>query len=255
MTKVVPILVALICSLSMNPLPAKGQEQLIFAASSLSSFLPEIINKYDEKYGLKSNISFSSSGALARQIDRGAPAQIFISANKRWIAWLVEKDRIKKNSITPYISNRLVIARSHIAPHIKGKSPEELFGSLKKGERIAIGDPSHVPLGIYTKALLTQLNLWTANKSKFTPMPNASSASKLVDMGAAAMGVIYETDSIQSKKIQTVYTFSSSDAPQITYWVAIVNKRGTKQPEALLKFLYSKEVLKSWKTSGFMVLG
>ena len=231
----------------------KTSKNLIFSASSLAPSLTQIINRYNKTTNKTVKISFASSGSLARQIDRGAPANIFISANRTWINWLIKKRRIQAESVREYISNRLVLARHDSVKYISGKTPADFFTSLKLKDRIGIGDPGHVPLGQYTRLSLTKFRLWDQYRDRFTPMPTALATTRLLDLAAVPMAIIYESDALKRKNIKIIYQFSDQEKGRVRYWIATTKSYSTPRKQALIDYLYSKGVMKSWQENGFML--
>ena len=232
---------------------AKANDKLVFSASSLAPHINKIIVNYNKRNNENVEVSFASSGSLARQIDLGAPASIFISANRRWIDWLIKKKRVQENSVSEYISNRLVLARHDSARHISGKSPKDIFSSLNPKDRIGIGDPGHVPLGKYTKLSLKKIGLWDHYRARFTPMPSALATTRLLDLAAVPMAMIYKSDGLKRKNIKIIYQFSEKEKGRARYWIATIKSDKTPRGQALIDYLYSKDVMKSWQENGFML--
>ena len=232
---------------------AKANDKLIFSASSLAPQLSRIIVNYNKRHKENVVVSFASSGSLARQIDLGAPASVFISANRRWIDWLIKKKRVQENSVSEYISNRLVLARHASAKHISGKTPDDIFSSLNPNDRIGIGDPGHVPLGQYTNLSLTKVGLWEQYRDRFTPVQNALATTRLLDLAVVPMAIIYKSDALKRKNIKIIYQFSEREKGRARYWIAITKSDRTPHGQALIDYLYSKDVMKSWQENGFML--
>ena len=232
---------------------AKAIDKLVFSASSLAPQLNKIIVNYNEKNNHNVEVSFASSGSLARQIHLGAPASIFISANRRWIDWLIKKKQVQENSVSEYISNRVVLARHESAKHITGQSPADIFSSLKPKDRIGIGDPGHVPLGQYTKLSLNEVRLWDQYRDRFTPMPSALATTRLLDLAAVPMAIVYKSDALKRINIEIIYQFSDKEKGRARYWIATIKSDRTPQGRRLINYLYSKDVMKSWQENGFML--
>jgi len=246
--KFATVLVALITFSAFDGLrTVQAREPLIFAAASLNQALDRILGQYQTTI----RVSYASSGALARQIDRGAPADFFISANRKWIAWLLKKGRLVPSEINPLVGNQLVLARNRHSSHINGRMPTEIFASLRNGERIAAGDPAHVPLGQYTKSTLTRAGTWALIKNRLAPMQNARAAATLVERGAVPLGILYKTDALMSERLEMLFEFPAKAGTEIRYYMASVNAGKSKEIGRLKAYLFSAPAAKIWRAHGF----
>ena len=227
---------------------------LLFAAGSTTNAVTDVGNLFNNQGIGKCVISFASSSTLAKQIERGAPADIFISANEKWVDYLDEKGLIEPGSRFDLLGNRIVLIATldnpigiRIEPHFK-------LADLLGHERLAMGDPDHVPAGIYGKQALEFLGVWDSVKGKVARAKDVRAALALVEKGETPLGVVYATDAaIFSSKVRIVGIFPKSSHPPISYPVAIVSGRKRALTEAFLSFLKSSEARAVFEKYGFKV--
>jgi len=187
---------------------------------------------YERQSGDKVLFNFGASSLLARQIEEGAPADIFFSADEAKMDGLEAKGLVVKETRKSRLSNTLVI----VVATEKGaaiESPKDL--TTDKVKRLALAEPRTVPAGIYAKEYLQKQNLWAAVESKVVPTENVRAALSAVEAGNAEAGIVYKTDAAISKKTSVAYEVPARDSPAISYPVALVKE--SKQAEAAKKFL------------------
>jgi molybdate transport system substrate-binding protein len=213
----------------------------------------EVGEVFNKKGVGKCVISFASSSTLAKQIERGAPADIFLSANVKWIDYLSERGLIEPGSRFDLLGNRIVLIaprdsplRIHIEPHFK---LAELLGH----DRLAMGDPDHVPAGIYARQALESLGVWNSVERRVARVKDVRAALALVEKGETPLGVVYATDAGKSSKVQILGLFPENSHPPITYPVAIVSGRARALTETFLSFLKSSEAKVIFEKYGFTV--
>jgi molybdate transport system substrate-binding protein len=213
-------------------LSLQAAEITIFAAASLTDSLKEIADTYEKDSGDKISFNFAASSTLARQIEEGAPADIFFSADEAKMDDLQKKNLIDTATRKSRLGNSLVVV---VAPDsaLQIQSASDLTNASIK--QIALADPKAVPAGIYAKAWLTQQQLWPAIEPKVVPTENVRGALAAVESGNVEAGVVYKTDAGISKKVKIAYEVPASDAPVISYPMALVKE--SKQPDAAKKFL------------------
>lgn len=237
---------ALIGSLSV-----RAAEITAFAAASLTDSLKEIGAAYEKQSGDRIIFNFGASSTLARQIEEGAPADIFFSADEAKMGGLEKKGLILKETRKSRLSNSLVIVVSaEGGPAIE--SPKDL--ATDKVKRLALAEPKTVPAGIYAKGYLQRQNLWSAVEAKVIPTENVRAALAAVEAGNVEAGIVYRTDAAISKKVKVAYEVPRADNPEISYPMAVV--RETKQPEAAKKFLQyldSDDAAKVFEKFGFII--
>lgn len=233
--------------------PCAGAAEVhVFAAASLTDSMKEIASGYEKQRGEKVVFNFGASSMLARQIEEGAPADIFFSADEAKMDALEAKGLIDKSTRRNRLSNSLVI----VAATENGaaiQSPKDLANESIK--RIALGDPRAVPIGIYAKEYLQKLKLWDAVKPKVVATENVRAALAAVEAGNADASIVYKTDAAISSKVRVAFEVPLEEGPKISYPVAMVKE--AKTPEAAKKFLAylsSDEVGTIFKTYGFIVI-
>jgi molybdate transport system substrate-binding protein len=226
-------------------------EVTVFAAASLTDSLKEIAVAYEKQSGDKIAFNFGGSSMLARQIEEGAPADVFFSADEAKMDGLEAKGLILKETRKSRLSNLLVI----VVASEKGAAigdPKDL--ATEKVKRLALAEPRTVPAGIYAKEYLQRQNLWTAVEAKVVPTENVRAALSAVEAGNAEAGIVYKTDASISRKVKVAYEVPAKDNPPISYPMAVVKE--TKQPEAAKKFLdhlNSENATKTFEKFGFIV--
>ena len=232
---------------------AAGQaaDLTVFAAASLTDSLKEMGADYQKQTGLTVVFNFEASSVLARQIEAGAPADIFFSADEAQMNRLADKGLIDPATRRDRLGNTLVVvmpANSGLQIH----SAADLAGASVK--QIALADPKAVPAGVYARAWLEKMKLWDAIKPKVVPTENVRAALAAVASGNVEAGVVYKTDAAISKRVKVVYEVPRADAPDILYPVALV--KASAQPEAakkFLDFLDSRAAAEIFKRYGFSV--
>lgn len=223
----------------------------VFAAASLTDALKQIGVDYEKSSEDHIAFNFAASGPLARQIEAGAPADIFISADEARADQLAGKGLLVAGSRHSFLGNKLVIVTTPDNTTIH--TPADLTNSAVK--RIALGDPQSVPCGTYSRQYFDGLGLWPMVAAKVIPCENVRSVLATVETGDVDAGIVYKTDAAVSKKVKVVYEVPVADGPKITYPVALVS--GSAQAEAARKFLEylsTPEAQKIFRDAGFVVL-
>ena len=220
---------------------------MIFAAASLILPLQEFAKDRNVR------ISFAASSSLARQIYNGAPADIFISANERWMDWLQKKNRINKSSRQIIASNSLVLASPIGAGTRISNLTLDVLLSTMAGRRLAIADPAHVPAGIYAKQALVNLGLWKVIKNKLAPMTNVRTALAIIERREAFAGIVYSTDAGLSQKVAVLYNFPPLSHEPIIYVAATVAKKPRDSVKNIAAAILSKPTRLIFKAHGFLV--
>ena len=220
------IILILALSIGLNLGTARAEDILISAAASLTDVLKEIRSVYQATSTNRVNFNFGPSSGLARQIDEGAPADIFFSADLAQMHHLDKKSRLEPGTRKNLLTNQLVIivaADSKLAP----SSPKDLLkGDIK---RIALAEPSTVPVGVYTSNYLMNQSMWQQIKPKVVPVQDVRATLAAVESGNVEAGFVYKTDAAVSSKVKIVYEVPIDKGPQITYPVAIVKDSKRKQ--------------------------
>jgi molybdate transport system substrate-binding protein len=223
----------------------------VFAAASLTETLKEIAADYEKQTGDKVVFNFGASSFLARQIEEGAPADIFFSADEAKMDGLEKKGLIAKSTRKSRLSNSLVI----VIASEKGaaiRTPKDL--ATDRVKRLALAEPRTVPAGIYAKEYLQNQNLWPSVEAKVVPTENVRAALAAVEAGNAEAGIVYKTDATISKKVKVAYEVPPKDNPAISYPMALMkDSKDLNAAKRFLKHLDSEEAGRVFEKSGFIV--
>ena len=203
----------------------------VFAAASLTDSLKQIAAGYEKNSGDKIVFNFAASGTLSRQIEAGAPADIFFSADETKADALEKKGLLVRGTRKSLLGNSLVIVTPTDAAAIH--SPAEFTNAVV--QHIALGEVKTVPCGTYAKAYLEKLSLWSAIENKVVPCESVRAVLAAVESGNVDVGFVYKTDAAISKKVQVAYEVPAADAPKISYPVALI--KDAPQPDAAKKFI------------------
>jgi len=221
-------------------LPAAARGQTVFAAASLTDALQDVAKLWQQAGHAPPRLSFGASSTLARQIDQGAPANIFMSADERWMDYLAQANRLEAGSRRDLLTNHLVLivpkASAPAAPATVG--PGFDFARLLGPDgRLATGDPAHVPVGLYARQALTRLGLWDAVSPRLAPTADVRAALLLVERAEAPAGIVYSTDAAASPGVAIAAIFPDDSHDPITYPIALVAGAATPDARAFLAFL------------------
>ncbi|GAB4392520.1 MAG: molybdate ABC transporter substrate-binding protein [Kiloniellaceae bacterium] len=247
------LLIAL-CSLAVwTPAAAEddGQPVTLFAAASATDAINEIAEAYAAKTGGSIRPVLAASSTLARQIAQGAPADLFLSANVTWMDHLAEQQMVLPDSRVSLLSNRLVLIAPADSDLRLRLAPGLDLGRLLGDGRLAVGDPAHVPAGLYARQALEALGLWEQVADKLAQASNVRAALALVDRGEAVAGIVYETDAAISPRVRIVDGFPLSASPKIIYPLAIVAGHDRPAVRAVYDFLRSDEATAIFSKHGF----
>ncbi|MES2752295.1 MAG: molybdate ABC transporter substrate-binding protein [Pseudomonadota bacterium] len=236
--------------------PAVAQEKAltVFAAASMKNALDEVDAAYTAKTGIRIVVSYAASSALAKQLEQGAPADIFVSADTDWMDYSIGKKTVSEPSRVNLLGNRIVL----IAPK------DSKIGNVTMGQgfdlaklagdgRIATGDVKAVPVGKYAKAALEKLGAWQASETKFAMTENVRAALALVARGEANLGIVYETDARVEPGVKIVGIFPADSHPAIIYPVASTSS-AKSDSAGYLAFLRSATAKAIFEKYGFSFL-
>lgn len=233
-------------------LPAAGDEVLAFAAASLTDVLREIAKDYQQSSGDRIVFNFGSSSTLARQIQEGAPADLFISADEGRMDALQKRGLIDRKTRKSVLSNTLVI----VVPAVRGMtitSAKQLADA--RVTSVAIAEPTSVPAGIYARQYLLRIGVWGPVARKAIPMDNVRSALAAVESGNADCGIVYRTDALISKHVRIAVEIPKNEGPDISYPFAVTTN--AESPAAARRFLAhitSKPALDVFRRYGFLII-
>lgn len=258
MKKIVITLSLLLALISIGDLDnaygGDNKKVMVFAAASTTNAVTDICELFNGKDLGRAIPSFASSSTLAKQIENGAPADIYISANIKWMDYLEDKKLIEKGSRLDLLGNRIVL----IAPassslnDVKIENSFPLLDLLKKG-KLAMGDPDHVPAGIYGRQALVSLGVWEKLAPVVARTKDVRAALSLVERGECPLGVVYATDAAISEKVKVVGIFPADCHPPIIYPVALLAGDSSESALAFFKFLKSPEARIIFEKYGFRV--
>lgn len=231
---------------------AMAQDVLVMAAASTKNAVEKLAVQFKAKTGMTVTSSFAASSALAKQIENGAPADLFISADLDWMDYLQKKDLIKTDSRVNLLGNDLVV----IGPKGSTLKPNLTAGgdlaALAGDGRIATGDPSNVPVGKYAKAALEKLGQWSAVDPKLARADSVRAALALVSRGEAPLGIVYRTDAAVDPGVTVVGVFPPDSYPAIVYPAALVATSKNSHAAAFLDYIKSPDGLAVWSEFGFV---
>ncbi|MEP7097484.1 MAG: molybdate ABC transporter substrate-binding protein [Dokdonella sp.] len=230
----------LLACAGLTPAGARADDLLIFAAASLKPALDTILARPDIAAIGKVKVSYAASSQLARQIEAGAPAALFISADQDWMDWLAARKLIIAASRANLVGNALVLiapqdstAQLAIAPGF------DLVGALGPQGRLALAEPNSVPAGKYAKAALTTLHVWSSVQARIVAADDVRAALNFVARGEAPLGVVYRSDAVSESGVRVVATFPDNTHAPIVYPIAIVTGHESAAAGALLDRLRS----------------
>lgn len=226
----------------------------VFAAASMKNALDEANTAYQAKSGVKVTASYAASSALAKQIEQGAPADIFLSADLAWMDYLVEKKAIDTTTRVSLLGNRIVL----IAPKDSKQGNVTIgqgfdLAGLAGDGRITTGDVKAVPVGKYAKAALDKLGSWDKAAAKFAMAENVRAALALVSRGEAVLGIVYETDAKVDPGVKIIGAFPADSHPPIVYPVAATTSKNAAAA-GYLAFLRSPDAKAIFEKYGFSFL-
>ena len=242
----------LACALMFSANGAHAEQILVSAAASLTDVLKEITTAYQAKSKHMVKFNFGPSSGLARQIDEGAPVDIFFSADLPQMDGLEKKGRLEPGTRKNLLSNQLVI----IVPADSKLAISSCQDLLQSGvKRIALAEPTSVPVGVYTRKYLTDEGVWEQIKPKVVPVQDVRATLAAVESGNVEAGFVYKTDAAVSRKVRIVYEIPNDKGPKITYPAAIVKQSRHKDAARdFLNYIQSPTAKDAFKKYGFVVL-
>lgn len=236
--------------------PGKGP--LVLAAASLQESLNAAADVWAAQGHPRPVISLAASSALARQIEAGAPADLFISADQEWMDHVASKNLLKPGTRADLLTNTLVLiapAASKVKITItKGFPLAAALDQAKPGSRLATGDVGSVPAGIYTKQALTALGVWDSVANRIAGAASVRAALALVDRGEAPLGVVYGTDAKADAKVRLVGTFPEASHKPIRYPVALLTASTSPEAAGFRHFLSTAQAKAIFRSYGFGTL-
>jgi molybdate transport system substrate-binding protein len=233
---------------------APGRDLLVFAAASLKNALDDANAEYQRQTGRTVTVSYAASPALARQIQAGAPVDVFISADLEWMDYVAQRKLIKPETRRNLLGNRLVLIGPAGSRQDVKIVPGFPLATLLGPGRLAMADPASVPAGKYGQASLEHLGVWSSVQAKVARAENVRAALALVSHGEAPFGIVYQTDAAVDPKVKIVGFFPENTHPPITYPIAAVAAATGPTTTAYLEFLRSPAARAVFERQGFTVL-
>jgi len=238
--------------LLLQAVGAQAQSLTVFAAASLTEAMRAVDQAWTAQGHPRLLFSFAASSTLARQLDQGAPANIFASADEEWMDWAVKRKLIVEKSIRDVLTNKLVlVVPKDQARQIDIKPGFDLSALLGPSGRLAVGDPAHVPAGRYAQQALTKLGLWDAAKNRLAPADSVRSALLLIERGEVPAGIVYLTDAMVSSHVAVAGTFPADSHERIAYPFAVTRHGDTPAARTLMDLIVGPEGLKIFSHFGF----
>jgi molybdate transport system substrate-binding protein len=230
-TNIRPLIVTLIIAAGLFGQSMRAADIYVSAAASLTDVLKEIAIPYEKQSGDNILFNFAASSVLARQIEEGAPADLIFSADEAKLDALAKEGLLMPETRKSVLSNTLVIVVPNDST-VNFNSAKDLAGADIK--KIAVGEPSSVPAGIYAKEYLEKLGVWQSVEDKIVPVESVRAALAAVESGNVDAGIVYKTDALISKKVKMAYEVPASEGPAISYSLAVL--KDAKSPDAAKKF-------------------
>ena len=248
------IVVALLVAAFTGIAPAHGADVVVFAAASLKDALDAIDADWQKASGKHATISYAASSALAKQIEAGAPADVFISADLDWMDYVDKKSLIKAGTRRDLLSNTLVLIAPADSAAKVDIAPGFPLAKLLGGGKLAMADPNAVPAGKYGKAALTKLGVWDQVSGSMVSAENVRAALLLVARGEAPFGIVYRTDAAIEPKVKIVATLPRDSVPPIVYPVGVTASSSNPDAGVFVTYLNGPDAAKQFDKYGFAVL-
>jgi molybdate transport system substrate-binding protein len=242
----------LLLLLAILAVPAAAAPPLVLAAASLQESLSAAADAWAARGHPRPTLSFAASSALARQIDAGAPADLFISADEPWMDDVQKKGRVRPGTRLPFLANRLVLVAPAAGARPVAIRPGFPLARLLGTGRLAMGEPNSVPAGKYGREALARLGVWPAVAPHVAGADNVRAALALVERGEAPYGIVYATDALASKAVRVVGIFPAAAHTPITYPIATLATATSADAEPFRRFLISPAGKAIFRRYGFV---
>lgn len=249
------LLVGAVISFALVSQSFASEKVTVFAAASLTNALNEISAQYKKEKQAEVVASYASSSTLARQIEQGAPANLFISADQQWMDYVIDKNLMVADTRLTLLGNDLVL----IAPKDSKLNDvvinkETKWKTLLNGGKLAVGDPDHVPVGIYAKESLEYLGAWDTVSPEMARTNNVRSGMALVERDEAPLGIVYGSDAVASDKVKVVGVFPVDSHKPVEYPMAVVKGQDNKAVRDFYDYLKTPQAAEIFKKYGFSPL-
>ncbi len=238
----------------VQPALAQSGELLVFAAASMKTALDDIARQWQSETGKTVKVSYAASSALAKQIEAGAPADLFISADSDWMTYVAGKNLIKPATRVDLLGNRIVLVAAKDDKTALKIAPGFNLAGVLGNDRLAMANVESVPAGKYGKAALEKLGVWPSVAAKVAQADDVRAALLLVSRGEAPLGIVYATDAAADPTVRIVDSFPLTAHPAIIYPGAVLAESKNPNAEAFLAYLRSAKAKPLFEKQGFSVL-
>jgi len=241
----------LLAALLVGATQALASDLRVFAAASLREALDAQVRRFEAASGHKVTVAYAASNTIAKQIEAGAPADIFISADVDWMDYLDARKLLAPGSRANLLRNRLVLIAPASSKSALTIGPDFALAAALGSERLALANPDSVPAGKYAKAALQMLGVWGSVSKQVARTENVRAALMLVARGEAPLGIVYATDALAERSVRVVDTFAENTHPPIVYPIAITATSGSPVARMFVAYLASDAARTTWERYGF----
>ena len=232
---------------------ASAAQLTVFAAASLKEALDAQVRSFERVSGHRVVVSYAGSNALAKQIESGAPADLFISADADWMDYVEQRKLLVSGSRVELLRNVLVLIAARGSSATLTIRPGFALATALRNERLAMANPDSVPAGRYGRSALESLGVWKDVESRVARAENVRAALALVSRGEAPLGIVYRTDALADRSVRIVDAFPAGTHPPIVYAAAIVATSKSSAARPLIEYLASPAARALWEQHGFVV--
>lgn len=226
------------------------QSVTIYAASSMTNAVTDIITAFEKQHDVKVTMVFGGSSSLARQIENGAPADVFLSANDKWVTYLIDKRIVTSDNVQLLAGNQLALVTPSQSQQLPfDMTNDEQWQDILDGERLAIGNVDSVPVGMYAKEALVNLTVWNSVKDKLAQTSNVRTALALVERGEVPLGIVYKTDALMTNRVNVLSLIDTQLYRTIHY--PLVNLTNKDASNELVDFMGSQQAKTVLESYGF----
>jgi len=223
---------------------------LVFAAASLANVIADLDEAFTARTGIRVTSSLAASSTLAKQVEAGAPADVYFSADLQWVDYLEQRGLLRAGSRRDVVGNSLVLIAPAASPLRVRIAPGFDLAKLLGGGRLAVADPDSVPAGIYGREALQKLGVWNSVAPSLVRAENVRAALEYVARGDAPLGIVYRTDALVEKRVSIVGVFPASSHAPIVYPVALT-RRASEAAARYLAFITSADARPIFRKWGF----
>ncbi len=249
------LVLALAVFAALAPATARAADVIVFAAASLKNALDDVTTRYLNQTGKSVTVSYAATSTLAHQIEQGAPADIFFSADEAWMDYLAERHLIQPDTRRTLLGNQIVLVVPKASPATVAIAPGmDLAGLLGSDGHLAMANTDAVPAGKYGKAALQSLGVWDSVASHVVQADNVRAALAFVARGEAAAGIVYATDAVAEPGVRVVGAFPDHSHPPIRYPLALTAASTNPDARAFFDFMQSDAARPAYVKQGFTVL-